>query len=96
MSVTSCPATWELAGYGDEGPLVLAVTEADCPRLPSQRGVTVPLVSGGGELSQILLDLRTLHAVEWTQAALLYDSSVGKYSCCFYSSYIVCISTYLS
>lgn len=78
MFVTNCISTWDVTGYRDEAPLALAVTEADCPRLPAHLGVTVPLVRGGRELSQIFLDLRTAHAIEWNQVVLIYDSSIGN------------------
>jgi len=32
-------------------------------------------------LSQILLDLRTSHAVEWEKVVLIHDSSIGELRC---------------
>lgn len=80
LSIASCTNTWNLfKNAEDESILHLAITEADCPRLPFDEAITIPLVREGGEMSQIILDLRTIHSINWKSAVIFYDSIVlGK------------------
>jgi hypothetical protein len=50
----------------------------DCPRLPSNEGVTVPLVATDSALPQLMLDIKMTQLAAWTTSTLLYDDSVGK------------------
>lgn len=57
---------------------VTFVIESDCPRLPIDQAVTVPLITIGEELPQIVLDLRTFSAYQWKSAVIIYDKTLGK------------------
>ncbi|KAL0269534.1 UNVERIFIED_CONTAM: hypothetical protein PYX00_007235 [Menopon gallinae] len=76
LSIASCTNTWNIfRNAEDESILHLAITEADCPRLPFSEAVTVPVVKGGGEFSQIILDLKTVHGINWKSVVLFYEST---------------------
>ncbi|XP_054283701.1 uncharacterized protein LOC129000742 [Macrosteles quadrilineatus] len=77
VSVLSCEDTWSLYRQtDDDGLLFIAATEASCPRLPSSSAVTMPLVSLGSELPQLLLDVRTAHHLEWKSVAIICDHTM--------------------
>lgn len=57
----------------------MAISETDCPRLPQNQAVTVPLVTNGQEMPQMLLDLRSANAYNWKSAVVFYDSTLGTY-----------------
>lgn len=81
LSIASCTNTWSIfRNAEDESILHLAITEADCPRLPFSEAITVPVVKGGGEFSQIILDLKTVHGINWKSVVLFYESTaIGEY-----------------
>lgn len=55
-------------------------SDNDCPRLPEDDAVTVPLVVSGQELSQFLLDLRTSQIIQWKSVAIISDYTVGTFT----------------
>lgn len=55
-------------------------SEADCPRLPRDDGLTVPLVAVNRVASQLMLDIKMSQLASWTTSILIYDESVGKLS----------------
>ncbi|KAK6635692.1 hypothetical protein RUM44_000946 [Polyplax serrata] len=76
LTIASCRNTWNIfQNAEDESILHLAITEADCPRLPLNEAITVPLVTSGGEISQIILDLRTVHGINWKSTVVVYDAT---------------------
>ncbi|GBP34783.1 Ionotropic receptor 93a [Eumeta japonica] len=79
LSIASCEETWSLFSRTEEEELLLiALTEADCPRLPLDSAITVTYMEPGQELSQLLLDLRTTKAIKWKSAVILHDDTLSK------------------
>ncbi|KAI5707054.1 hypothetical protein M8J75_013960 [Diaphorina citri] len=77
--VAACPDVWRIYRDNEENNLFyLVITESDCPRLPSNEAVTLPLGAAGSEISQILLDLRTSRALNWKTVNLIHDDSVDR------------------
>ncbi|XP_075975117.1 ionotropic receptor 93a [Anticarsia gemmatalis] len=79
FSVASCEDTWDLFSRTEEEELLLfALTEVDCPRLPSRSAITVTYSDPGEELPQLLLDLRTSNAFQWKSAIILHDDTLNR------------------
>ncbi|KAL4709653.1 hypothetical protein ACJJTC_007384 [Scirpophaga incertulas] len=79
FSVASCEDTWSLFSRTQEEELLLfALTEVDCPRLPSNEAITVTNVDPGEELPQIILDMRTTSAFKWKSAIILHDDTLSR------------------
>ncbi|XP_028174055.1 ionotropic receptor 93a-like [Ostrinia furnacalis] len=79
FSVASCEDTWSLFSRTEEEELLLfALTEVDCPRLPTDSAITVTNVMPGEELPQILLDMRTEMAFKWKSAVILHDDTLSR------------------
>ncbi|KAH9631676.1 hypothetical protein HF086_014677, partial [Spodoptera exigua] len=77
FSIASCEDTWELFSRTEEEELLLfALTEVDCPRLPSHSAITATFTDPGEELPQLLLDLRTSNAFQWKSAIILHDDTL--------------------
>lgn len=55
----------------------MAISENDCPRLPQDKAVTVPMIEKGQELPQLVLDLRTVNAYQWKSTVIIYDMTLG-------------------
>lgn len=51
--------------------------DEDCPRLPAKEGITVPIVTRGMELSQILSDLRAVEEISWPSLLVIFDAWLG-------------------
>jgi hypothetical protein len=51
--------------------------DEDCPRLPMREGITVPIVTRGSELSQILSDLRAVEEISWPSLLVIFDAWLG-------------------
>ncbi|CAH2047486.1 unnamed protein product, partial [Iphiclides podalirius] len=78
FSVASCEDTWTLFSRAVEEELLLvALTEAGCPRLPADAAVTVTYTEAGQELPQIILDLRAERAFNWKSAVILHDDALN-------------------
>ncbi|XP_057661062.1 ionotropic receptor 93a [Diorhabda carinulata] len=56
----------------------MALTDSDCPRLPSETAITIPLISIGEELPQIMLDLRSAGVYTWKTLVMIYDTTVSR------------------
>ncbi|CAG9864021.1 unnamed protein product [Phyllotreta striolata] len=79
FSITSCYDTWKLFRLTQKEELVhLAITESDCPRLPSDTAITIPLVDKGQELPQMLLDLRSEGIYNWKTLVIIYDATLDE------------------
>ncbi|GLV41761.1 Ionotropic receptor 93a [Carabus blaptoides fortunei] len=79
LSVASCKDTWKLYNtIVSENILFMAISEPDCPRLPSDLAITVPLLKNGEELPQLLLDLRSRNAYDWNSAIILHDETLER------------------
>lgn len=80
FSIASCQDTWSLFSLAKEEELLLfALTEVDCPRLPTNIAITVTYADPGEELPQLILDLRTMNAFKWKSAVILHDDTLSKY-----------------
>lgn len=79
LSIASCGDTWKLFKAAEASNLLhMAISEPDCPRLPSDKAITIPLISRGEELPQILLDLRSSNVYTWKTAVVLYDDTLSR------------------
>ncbi|XP_061378615.1 ionotropic receptor 93a [Danaus plexippus] len=79
FSIASCEDTWSLFLRAEEEDLLhIAVTEVDCPRLPSDSAITVTFADPGQELPQLVLDLRTRKAFNWKSAIILHDETLNR------------------
>ncbi|CAH1987367.1 unnamed protein product [Acanthoscelides obtectus] len=79
LSITSCEDTWRLFRAADpENILHMAVTESECPRLPTDRAITVPLITKGKELAQLMLDFKTEDIYDWKSAVVIYDEMLDR------------------
>lgn len=52
--------------------------DTDCPRLPIDEAITIPLTTPSSELSQMVLDLRMSNSFSWKSAVLMHDNSIGN------------------
>nr|AMM70658.1 ionotropic receptor 93a [Heliconius melpomene rosina] len=79
FSVASCEGTWSLFQKTEEEQLLLfALTEVDCPRLPTDSAITVTYAAVGQELPQLFLDLRTQKGMNWKSAIILHDDTLNR------------------
>ncbi|PSN38342.1 Ionotropic receptor 93a [Blattella germanica] len=76
LTIMPCENTWDLYYlFQKEEFLHIAITEGDCPRLPRNEGITVPLVTIHHSSSQVILDIKTTQLSSWTTCTVLYDDS---------------------
>ncbi|CAK1585664.1 unnamed protein product [Parnassius mnemosyne] len=79
FSVASCEDTWSLfSRIEGQELLMFALTEADCPRLPVDSAITVTYTEAGQELPQLIMDLRTMRALNWKSAVILHDDALNR------------------
>lgn len=52
--------------------------DTDCPRLPIDEAITIPLTTPSSELSQMVLDLRMSNSFSWKSAIFMHDHSIGN------------------
>ncbi|KAK0094418.1 hypothetical protein PV326_010921 [Microctonus aethiopoides] len=77
LSIASCSTTWNLFHRAKAEKLVhLAIN--DCPRLPIDESVSIPLVDPGDELPQVFYDLRISKKLKWSRAIIIYDDAFGS------------------
>ncbi|BET00329.1 Ligand-gated ion channel [Nesidiocoris tenuis] len=77
FSVTSCEDLWRSYNKGRKFDILfIALTEPNCPRLPPESGITMPLYERGHEVPQIILDLRNMGSIRWESAAIIFDDTV--------------------
>lgn len=80
ISISDCANTWRTFDAVRRANLVyIALTEADCERLPAEEALMIPIIALGQELPQILLDVRAAQAVNWQSSVLLYDETFGEW-----------------
>lgn len=80
ISISDCANTWRTFEAVRRANLVyIALTEADCERLPADEALMIPIIALGQELPQILLDVRAAQAVNWKSSVLLYDETFGGF-----------------
>lgn len=65
--------------------IFLAFLDTNCPRLPIDEAITIPLTTSKSELSQMMLDLRMSNSFSWKSAMLMHDNSVGNNYIKYYS-----------
>lgn len=58
--------------------ILILLVETDCPRLPSNSAITIPLTKMGEEMPQLILDLRTAGVYNWKSAVIIYDQTLGN------------------
>nr|WVD93703.1 ionotropic receptor 93a [Graphosoma rubrolineatum] len=79
FSIINCEDTWDLFLEQQETSILfITITEPNCPRLPKEFGITIPLYEPGLEFSQILIDLRTEDFLEWETVNLIFDNSIDS------------------
>lgn len=79
LSVANCEDTWNIFRDAQkESLLLMAMTEPDCPRLPYDEAIMIPMMTPGEELPQVILDAKAQHSVAWKSAVLLYDTTFDR------------------
>ncbi|XP_017477570.1 PREDICTED: uncharacterized protein LOC108367467 [Rhagoletis zephyria] len=77
MTVMDCKSTWRFYEYTQQTAILLiAITDANCPRLPLNRAIMIPIVDEGQELSQIIFDIKVQRILRWKTAAMLLDQTI--------------------
>ncbi|XP_059609151.1 ionotropic receptor 93a [Phlebotomus argentipes] len=79
LTVTNCDNTWKVFREARaETLLLMALTDPDCPRLPPEEAIMIPITSGGEELPQVLLDLKSSQALRWKSSIVLHDDTFAR------------------
>ncbi|XP_053594782.1 ionotropic receptor 93a isoform X3 [Microplitis demolitor] len=52
--------------------------DKDCPRIPADKGISIPLIDVGEELPQIFYDLRMSRGLDWNRVNFIHDDAYGK------------------
>ncbi|XP_055591068.1 ionotropic receptor 93a [Uranotaenia lowii] len=82
LSVSNCENTWDVyKNAAREDLVIMAITDTDCPRLPSKNAFMIPrsnFALGSDELPQVIMDMKTKNAFDWKSAVLLYDDSFDR------------------
>ncbi|XP_050529365.1 ionotropic receptor 93a isoform X2 [Daktulosphaira vitifoliae] len=80
--VSYCDDVWNLYRQAEfEGLnecLYISITDTDCPRLPANEAITIPLLSSHNELSQLILDLRTSNSFPWKSIVVMHDKTIDN------------------
>ncbi|XP_067617872.1 ionotropic receptor 93a isoform X3 [Eurosta solidaginis] len=77
MTVMDCEDTWHFYESTQQTSiLLLAITDANCPRLPLNHAIMIPIVDEGQELSQIIFDIKVQQMLRWKTAILLLDQTI--------------------
>ncbi|XP_017844834.1 ionotropic receptor 93a [Drosophila busckii] len=77
ITVTDCESTWNFYKSTQEtSVLLIAITDADCPRLPLNRALMIPMVSQGDEFPQLLLDAKVQGILNWKSVVAFVDQSI--------------------
>uniref|UniRef100_A0A1I8M4L7 Ionotropic glutamate receptor C-terminal domain-containing protein n=1 Tax=Musca domestica TaxID=7370 RepID=A0A1I8M4L7_MUSDO len=56
--------------------LLIAITDADCPRLPLDQTLMIPLVGRGEEFPQMILDAKVQNILPWKTAVVIMDENL--------------------
>ncbi|XP_023248636.1 ionotropic receptor 93a [Copidosoma floridanum] len=79
FTVATCESTWHLHKQAEKEKLVhLAITDPDCPRIPENFGVGLPLIVPGEELPQIFFDLRVSSTLSWPKINFIHDDTLAR------------------
>ncbi|KAH8343645.1 hypothetical protein KR059_002422, partial [Drosophila kikkawai] len=77
ITVTDCENTWNFYKNSMEtSVLLIAITDSDCPRLPLNRALMIPMVDHGDEFPQIILDAKVQQILNWKTAVVFVDQSI--------------------
>ncbi|XP_068154999.1 ionotropic receptor 93a [Drosophila tropicalis] len=77
ITVTDCENTWNFYKNTQEtSVLLIAITDSDCPRLPLNRAIMIPLVEHGDEFPQIILDAKVQQVLKWKTAVVFVDQTI--------------------
>uniref|UniRef100_A0A336KK94 CSON009436 protein n=1 Tax=Culicoides sonorensis TaxID=179676 RepID=A0A336KK94_CULSO len=79
LTITNCVETWEVfEEIQEEKLLMIALTEPNCPRLPIDRAIMIPIITPGEELPQVVLDAKIARSFKWSSAIVLHDETFGR------------------
>ncbi|XP_073816312.1 ionotropic receptor 93a [Musca autumnalis] len=56
--------------------LLIAITDADCPRLPPDQALMIPMVGRGEEFPQMMLDAKLQNILPWKTAVVIMDENM--------------------
>ncbi|XP_075148376.1 ionotropic receptor 93a [Haematobia irritans] len=56
--------------------LLIAITDTDCPRLPLNEALMLPLMGRGEEFPQMILDAKVQNILPWKTAVVIMDESL--------------------
>ncbi|XP_032312230.1 ionotropic receptor 93a [Drosophila ananassae] len=77
ITVTDCENTWNFYKNTQEtSVLLIAITDSDCPRLPLNRALMIPMVDHGDEFPQIILDAKVQQILNWKTAVVFVDQTI--------------------
>ncbi|XP_037717330.1 ionotropic receptor 93a [Drosophila subpulchrella] len=77
ITVTDCENTWKFYKNTQENSILLiAITDSDCPRLPINRALMIPIVENGDEFPQIILDIKVQQILNWKTAVVFVDQTI--------------------
>lgn len=79
MSVANCKDTWQI--FEDSRPesvLLIALTDPDCPRLPPNEAIMIPIMVLGEELPQFVFDIKSSKAFDVKSAVVLHDDAFDR------------------
>ncbi|XP_041673704.1 ionotropic receptor 93a [Drosophila eugracilis] len=77
ITVTDCENTWNFYKNTQENSILLiAITDSDCPRLPLNRALMIPIVEHGDEFPQVILDAKVQQILNWKTAVVFVDQTI--------------------
>ncbi|XP_070072674.1 ionotropic receptor 93a, partial [Drosophila takahashii] len=77
ITVTDCENTWKFYKNTQETSILLiAITDSDCPRLPLNRALMIPIVEHGDEFPQVILDAKVQQILNWKTAVVFVDQTI--------------------
>ncbi|XP_036673831.3 ionotropic receptor 93a isoform X2 [Drosophila suzukii] len=77
ITVTDCENTWKFYKNTQENSILLiAITDSDCPRLPLNRALMIPIVENGDEFPQVILDIKVQQILNWKTAVVFVDQTI--------------------
>ncbi|XP_023172805.2 ionotropic receptor 93a [Drosophila hydei] len=77
ITVSDCESTWNFYKTTQRASILLiAITDSDCPRLPLNRALMIPMVSHGDEFPQIVLDAKVQGIFKWKSVVVLVDQNI--------------------
>lgn len=79
LSIANCKDTWQV--FEDSRPeavLLIALTDPDCPRLPPDEAIMMPIMVLGEELPQVVLDMKSSKTLNVKSAVVLHDDAFDR------------------